>query len=1107
MLVALVALAGGTSAPGPSRALERAVGLMGMFEFAAAEAEFGRALEADPASHEARLGRAIAVLNQSSEGAQSRAIALLDEVLRDRPGDPRAEYCKGLGWLFLGEPGKALPCFRRVQERFPSDAHVAFYVGQCCELLGEARAARDNYRRARELDPLLRSAPLGLQRVASRLGDEGEAAEALADFERLALDPRSRLAEFKYSRMGSLGEAVLPAAVGPAPAPPEGPVLAALGPMPVSGVPPAPAVVRAMTPAADLDGDGTLDFVAQVEFPDEFRVERRFVRSGPGGGWAMDPATTDALRRGRMLWGDLDNDGRVDVAFGRVDAATRIIGGGMLAGWSRSEEDGSWRQYTFGGDIEVSDDLSLCADLDHDGDLDFVLTGPRGCAVLWNRAAPGPEEPLSWERREIAGSLAEARAAAADLDGDGDLDLLLWSAVGGAAQAWRNDRLWTWEREHSLAAFEATGPSSVVAFRRNHSGQPALAALAGGVPGAHEAVELWERAEGRWGRVARTTVPGASALWVTDLAGSGHSNVVVLAGGDLVVLDSHAGPIERIPGVPAGAEPAAVDARGPVVVAPAAAPGGPPRWLGPGPGRWPFAALDLRGRVDPSQQMRSNASGIGTRVDARVAGEWAARDALPWRGSGPQALEPVLLGLAGASQADFVTVDWPDGVMQTELAIGAGNRRLVETQRQISSCPVLFAWDGRRNAFVTDCLGVGGIGYLAGVERRGAVLQAVYPPPRPWERVRIGEASALAARDGCYELRLSEPMEEACYLDAARLAAWDVPEGWTLVLDERMSVRGPAPSGEPRFFRASMAPASASVRSGTGAPVPCLGSLSQVDGQAADPGPADPRFVGRLAAECALELEFPRAVADGPGEPALVVDGWVEYPYSTTGFAMWQAGASYQAPSIDALDPATGAWTCIAEEVGYPAGMPRTCLLPIPAGRIPGGCTRLRIRTTMELYADAVRVAWIEPCPEARRSEAPLRSATLLDAGFPRRIAHPQRRPEFVHADRAPLWDCRKQPGRYTRFGECTPLVARADDALAVFGAGEELLLRFEARAAAAPAGTTRTWVLEVDGWCKDMDPLTRDGATIGPLPARGAPSPEARELHGRWNDRLDGGR
>jgi len=70
-----------------------------------------------------------------------------------------------------------------------------------------------------------------------------------------------------------------------------------------------------------------------------------------------------------------------------------------------------------------------------------------------------------------------------------------------------------------------------------------------------------------------------------------------------------------------------------------------------------------------------------------------------------------------------------------------------------------------------------------------------------------------------------------------------------------------------------------------------------------------------------------------------------------------------------------------------------------------------------------------------------------------------------------------------------------------------QLLLRFEARAAAAPAGTTRTWVVEVDGWCKDMDPLTRHGATIGPLPARGAPSPEARELHGRWNDRLDGGR
>jgi hypothetical protein len=157
-----------------------------------------------------------------------------------------------------------------------------------------------------------------------------------------------------------------------------------------------------------------------------------------------------------------------------------------------------------------------------------------------------------------------------------------------------------------------------------------------------------------------------------------------------------------------------------------------------------------------------------------------------------------------------------------------------------------------------------------------------------------------------------------------------------------------------------------------------------------------------------------------------------------------------------------------------------------------------------------VRLAWIEPCPEARRTEVPMRAADVSAAGFAARVPRPQRRPDYDYSRRAPLWDCRVQPGAYTRFGDCTPLLARTDDAVAVFGAGEEVRLRFDAAAVRpARAGASRTWVLEVDGWCKDMDLLTGQGATLAPMPVRdpSAPTAERDALHARFNDRWAGGR
>jgi len=510
--------------------------------------------------------------------------------------------------------------------------------------------------------------------------------------------------------------------------------------------------------------------------------------------------------------------------------------------------------------------------------------------------------------------------------------------------------------------------------------------------------------------------------------------------------------------------------------------------------------------------MRSNADGIGTRWAARAGGRWNG-GRVTRASSGPgQGRQPVAIGIGRSPVLDALFIDWPDGVTQSEMSLAPGVvRTIVETQRQISSCPVIFAWDGQRFRFETDALGVGGIGFLVGAERDAeGRIRPRFAPPRPRESIRL--QGPTQPRDGAFEIRLTEPMEEACYLDAARLVAWQVPRGWHLVLDERMAIAGPEPTGRPRFFRRSIEP---------------IDALRNSDGRAFEFGTPHRRFIGRLREEGSLTLAFSEPIDAPHGEPALVVDGWVEYPYSQTSFAMWQEGTLPRAPSIDALDPVSGAWVTIVDEIGYPAGMTRQSLLPLSGegiASLPKGCTTIRIRTSVELYLERVRLAWLEPCPEARRFEVPMIAAEVAECGYPVKVELPQKRPFYDYDRRLPLWDCRSQPGFYTHFGDCLDLVHSSDGAVAIFGPGEEVRLRFSAdgfeawsRAdrdevdRAADSSDEVVFVLELDGWCKDMDRYTKDGATLEPLPVReGADDADRHRrdvLHRRLNSRLSGGR
>ena len=85
-------------------------------------------------------------------------------------------------------------------------------------------------------------------------------------------------------------------------------------------------------------------------------------------------------------------------------------------------------------------------------------------------------------------------------------------------------------------------------------------------------------------------------------------------------------------------------------------------------------------------------------------------------------------------------------------------------------------------------------------------------------------------------------------------------------------------------------------------------------------------------------------------------------------------------------------------------------------------------------------------------------------------------------------------------------LVAAADDAVAIIGPGEEVHVEFEDNLPPLKEGWTRRFVVESNGWAKDMDLFTNNGETIGPLPSTGKPIKQRDALHATYNSRYRSG-
>ena len=1104
------------------------VALMDQYRPVEATAAFEEVVALAPTWRPGRRNLAVARLNGQTAEGYVRAEAELARLVTEDPGDPHAHFTLGMLLRHLGRLDEAERHFRAVLAIDPEDPAVHYQLGSLLATRDPA-AARAHFERTIAAVPHHESAVYRLVGLLRGAGEAARARELMRRFQDLKQAGAGFTSGMKYGEMGRYAEiqrglAGLSAAGTEAPSsalPDYRDVAEAAGfRAPRPGPPGRPGGLAEGVPVplgpglavVDLEADGTLAV---------------FVPGGEGGLFRnrdgrlepLEGSGIDGRDATGAFFGDYDGDGDPDLYLTR-DGPNRLYrnqGGFRFVEVTQASHTGggAWRSTG-----------AAWADADHDGDLDLYVA---------NAAASGPGAPPlggapnALFRNDGDGSFTDVAPEAGlagppaasmgvlflDLDDDRDLDLYVVDH-GSPNRVFRNDRVGRYmDVSAAFPGLADAGPGlGAVSSDLDGNGLEDLLLLRGPAP-----PRLFRQlAAGRFLEddafaAAVRDLGGATGALCADLDLDGARDLVLLdAGSDQAsghrMLRNLGGGRFGAP-VPLGPQAAPPAARGAVAVdldgdggleLLVARRGAPPQlWRAPAPaGRHWLEVVPAQSRE--SQLEWIDPSAIGLAVEVKAGRDIQAASLSTSGGFLSSLPRRLHFGLGSHVKADYVRLSWSDAVLQSEMEVAADQRwRIGKVKRKPSSCPILFAWNGERFTFVTDFLGVGGVGFF--------VSPGVYAPPDPTEDVRIPPGD-LRPRAGRYLLRVTEPLEEVTYLDQLQLLAYDHPEGWEVYPDERLTGSPPFPTGAPRAVGEKIFPRAARDHRGEDV----LARLLAVDRDYLEP-PRDPRFVG-YAADHWVELDFGdrlRGLAPG-AKLGLFLHGWVEYTYSHVNYAAHQAGIPMRAPRIE-LPDGHGGWREVVAEVGFPAGLPRMMTFDISDLAL-GETGRLRLRTNMEIFWDQIFVAPEPAGPPLRRHLLRPHRAELRYLGYPREYSPDGADPTLYDYHRIDQGvPFKNLTGRFTRYGDVRALLREVDDRFVVMARGEEIALEFDA-AALPPLeeGWARTFVLHSDGYCKDMDLYTAFPDTVGPMPfhamanyppAGPPPDPDGHERYMRiWNTR-----
>jgi tetratricopeptide (TPR) repeat protein len=836
-----------------------------------------------------------------------------------------------------------------------------------------------------------------------------------------------------------------------------------------------------------LDYDGDLD----LDLFEVGRTGRRLYRNDDGrftdvtdgagvAGSPQGPAGIGAVA------GDYDNDGRADLF---------VLGFGGLSLY-RNEGNGKFSDASSA--MPAYPYLAISAafvDIDHDGDLDIFIAGLADLARPSDRAAEKdaqvrfPDDfagaPNLLLRNngdgtftditataKVAGKLARAVAVVpTDYDNRRDIDLLVVN-YGAAPQLLRNLRDGAFGDVAEVVGLGLKGNFTCLA-----AGDVNKDEFTDFFFGRAGSAGVFAMSDGRGRFVTQDAPPvtaDAGAAQFLDYDNDGLIDLVALSGGGLRVVrnigsgwtdvSAQAAAPALLAGLSRSFASADTDADGDADLIARFASGELKAARNEGGNRNHSLRVQLAARV-------SNRSSVASKIEAR-AGSLRQKHEI-YAASPAPAPSDVIFGLGSRTGVDAVRVLWPAGIVQAETEIAQNAKKLspvastlaiTELDRKPSSCPYLYTWNGERFEFVTDFMGGGEMGYW--------VAPGVRNQPDPDEYVRI-RGDQLKARDGRFEIRVTNELEEALFVDRLQLVAVAHPEG-TEIFPREGLINPPRPPFKLYVTRAARPPAAATDDQGRDV----LDRVARLDRKYPDGFRLRP--IRGYSEDHALTLDLGETVA---GRTLLLLTGWTDYAFSSDNVAAHQAGIQMKPPALQARD-GRGGWKTIIDSIGIPVGRPQTIVVDL-SGKLPAHSREVRIVTNMRIYWDQILVdtsGGSFPVEMVRLDPA---RAELRWRGFSAEVTPDGREPFGYDYDRVSMHSPWKVlPGRYTREGDVRELLLKTDDMFVISRPGDEIALSFDAgRLQRLPQGWKRTFLLYSDGYSKEMDINSATPDAVGPLP------------------------
>ncbi len=439
-------------------------------------------------------------------------------------------------------------------------------------------------------------------------------------------------------------------------------------------------------------------------------------------------------------------------------------------------------------------------------------------------------------------------------------------------------------------------------------------------------------------------------------------------------------------------------------------------------------------------------------------------------------------GLGVFDKASSIRVVLPNGLTQTIR--GPSVDTLIEEEQKLKgSCPYLYAWDGERYVFMTDCLWAAPLGLQVA---RGVVAQ-----DRPWEYLKV-DGRNVKPRDGRYDFRITEELWEVAYIDHIAMSAVDHPADVEIWTNEKV---GPGEIATPTIF-AFRKDELRDLKKAVDTNGRDVTDLLRDRDKAFVQG-FDRRLRQGLCPAHWIDLDFGELATPNSDskEPSmyLVLTGWILPTDTSLNIQIDQNPElpAIEFPSVWVPDPSQAhRWREAIPFMGFPGGKTKTIVVDVSDILVTDD-PRLRIRTSAQIYWDSAKLAIQSEPPALKVHDLGLLSAEVAYHGFSKRIAGDPQQPEtydYQQASLSALWPPLRGP--LTRFGDCTDLVKRWDDSMVVISSGDEMRFSFSlpdpsVPDPSVPDGWRRDFVLHCVGWDKDADLNTLAGQTTGPLPFR----------------------